>query len=177
MLAAAPFAGTAPAIARDSPVFVPGAERRFRPARGSEDAFAWIQVEVHLARSERRARAIWGTEAHDPFDGLVGEFYVTDSHPVDIPDELPGSVTTYETIVGAAGVEGIIHVGGFIRGTFVWIARVSEGPVDPVLDIADLIMAYDLPDATHARMDPGLLDDLLPDPEDLAVEVEIEDGS
>lgn len=113
----------------------PHAERRFRLAR-STDHDGWIQVKVQLALTERIARGIRNQEAHDPFDGLVGEFYIDDAHPVEIPGHLPGTLTTYETIVGVAAARGVIHTGGFRRGRYVWTVRVG-GDVSWAIEVAE----------------------------------------
>jgi hypothetical protein len=149
----------------------PRAERRFLPA-STLDAFGSIDVEVMLAVSERQARGLRNQEAHDPFDGLVGEFYISDSHPVDIADDLPGSVTTYETIVGVAAQKGTVHVGGFRRGKFVWTIRVI-GPVDRALEAAEAISRTELPDEIDVRFAPSLLNGLLPEVDDFSVEVRV----
>lgn len=171
MAATAPFAASFPVFGLANP----HAERRFRPGRGVE-SFGLIQVEVQLARSEQAARGLRNREARDPFDGLVGEFYIADSYPIEVPDVLPGSVTTFETIVGVAGAKGVVHVGGFRRGLFVWTARVTGGPVDYVFDVGNAIVGYELPDEAAVRLTPGLLEGLLPGPEVFPVKVEIEAG-
>jgi hypothetical protein len=126
-----------------------------------------------MAWSERVAESMRNREAHDPFDGLVGEFYIQDAHPVELPDHLPGTVTTYETVVGVAAERGIIHVGGFRRDSFVWTVRVNGGPVEYAIEAAEVIAGFDLPDAARVPLAPSLLNDLLPEPDDFSRMVEI----
>jgi hypothetical protein len=149
------------------------AERRYRPVSLLSAGFSWIQVEVYLAWTERGARAIRNREAQDPFDGLVGEFYVSDSHAVDVPADISGTVATFETIVGVAAEEGVIHVGGVMRGNYVWIIRMNGGPVDHVIDLAEGIMTLDLPRESDVLSEPALLHRLLPEPDVFPVEVEV----
>lgn len=152
----------------------PHAERRFRLAR-STDHDGWIQVKVQLALTERIARGIRNQEAHDPFDGLVGEFYIDDAHPVEIPGHLPGTLTTYETIVGVAAARGVIHTGGFRRGRYVWTVRVG-GDVSWAIEVAEWIAALELPDEARIRLAPDLLETLLPTEDDFSIEVRIDES-
>lgn len=151
----------------------PHAERRFVPARSSE-TFSSIQVEVQLAWTVREAKELRAREGHDPFDGLRGEFYISSSHPVELPDDLPGSITTYETVVGAAAVEGVVHIGGFRRGRFVWTVRVTDGPASYAIEAAEAIRGMELPDERRVRLAPSLLTRLLPVASDFSGDVEIE---
>jgi hypothetical protein len=160
-----------PALLPAEPGLVLRAERRFSSPFND---FASLTVEVQLAWSERAARGMRNREAHDPFDGLVGEFYIADSSPVEIPDHLPGTVTTYETVVGVAAHEGIVQVGGFRRETFVWTVRVNSGPVNYAIEAAEAIAGFDLPAAAQVRLAPSLLQGLLPTPADFSRKVEIE---
>jgi hypothetical protein len=146
---------------------MPSAERRFRLARGG-----FIDVEVMLALTERQARELRLREAQDPFNGLAGEFYVSGSSPVDIPDHLPGTLTTFETVVGVAAEQGSVHVGGFRRGCFVWSIR-ANAPVEHAVETAEAIAAVDLPDELDVRLAPSLLKGLLPVVDDFSVEVRI----
>lgn len=43
-----------------------------------------------------------------------------------------------------------------------------------MLDVADVVVAYDLPDEAAVRLDPVLLRSLLPEPDDFSVDVEID---
>ena len=150
----------------------PHAERRFRPVRGSGH-HGRIQVEVQLAMSEDDARRLRGREARDPFDGLVGEFYISDSSAVDIPNHLPGTLTAFETVVGVAAEKSFIHTGAFRRGRYVWTVRVS-GDVAWAIEVAEWIAALDLPDEARVRLAPTMLEDLLPAEGDFSIDVQRE---
>jgi hypothetical protein len=168
-LAATPLVARIP----DLQSLLPHAERRFKPVSGSGH-LGWIQVEVQLAMTEREARGLRNREAHDPFDGLIGEFYIDDAHPVEIADHLPGTLTTYETIVGVAAERGIVHTGGFRRGSFVWTVRVS-GDIAWAIEVAEWIVALDLPDESRVRLAPSLAQTLLPVENDFSIKVRIDE--
>jgi hypothetical protein len=161
-----------PLIARlpGEPTLAPRAERRYRSLRSD---FAVLTVEVRTAWTERVARGMRNRQAHDPFNGLKGEFYIENAYPVELPDHLPGTVTTYATVVGYAAEKGVIHIGGFRRGTFVWTVRVNGGPVQYVIEAAEAIAAFDLPDAHRVPLVPSLLDNLLTEPGHFSRPVEI----
>jgi hypothetical protein len=158
------------ALLPNEPTLAPRAERRYRSV---EKDFASLTVEVRMVWAERVARSMRDREAHDPFDGLIGEFYIENAHPVEIPDHLPGTVTTFETIVGVAAERGIIQVGAFWRDTFVWTVRVRGGPAEYAIEAAEAIARFDLPDAPRVAMAPSLLNELLPTPDDFSRPVEI----
>lgn len=155
---------TLPVVAHlpDHEVLSPAAERRYVSRSGATGP---VDIEVLLAPDERRARGWRNREAHDPFDGMMGEFFVSDSHEIRLPSNLPGTATTYETVVGVAAQEGVVHVGGFRRGVFVWTVRVHGGPVEHVIRAGEAIAGMTLPDPVEARFAPGRLEELLPGPE------------
>ena len=145
-----------------SPAIVLSSRRRYTSR--SEGAGP-VEVEVLLAPTERLARGWRNREAHDPFDGKIGEFYIADAHPLELPEDLPGTATTYETVVGAAAQEGIVHVGGFRRELFVWTVRVHGGAAEDVIRAGEAIAAMPLPDPMEVRLGLASLETLLPGPE------------
>ena len=153
-------------------ILVPSAERRYVSRSGDSGP---IDVEVLLAPSERRARAWRNREAREPFDGVVGEFYISSSSPIDLPEGVPGTATTYETIVGAAGQEGSVHVGGFRRGLFVWSVRVHGGPMDPLIAAGEEIATMPLLEEIEVRLAPGTIGALLPGPEVFGGDFEVDE--
>lgn len=152
------------------PTLTPGAGHLYKSLQND---FASFTVEVQMMLTERVARGIRNREAYDPFDGLRGEFYIDNAYPVELPDHLPDTVTTYATVVGYAAEKGVIHVGGFRRGTFVWTVRVNGGPVEYAIEAAEAIAAFELPDAQRVPLVPTLLNDLLPTPDHFSRPVEI----
>lgn len=148
----------------------PSARRTFG---GRENAFAWFIVDVQLAHSRQAARGLRNAEARDPFDGVQGEFYTQGSTAVDLPDHIPGTVISFDTIVGVAAERGVIHVGALRRDAFVWTIRMRGGPASYVVGVADLIASYDLPSTQRVRLAPSLLNSLLPTPEELSFPVTI----
>lgn len=168
MLAAAPFAAFLPG----REMLVPSAERRYR-SRSRESGP--VDVEVLLAPDERRARGWRNREAHDPFDGMVGELYISDASRLELPADLPGTATTYETVVGVAAQRGVVHVGGFRRGLYVWTVRVHGGPEELIAEAGEAIAAKPLPEPMDVRLVPALIADLLPDADDFSIDLILSD--
>ncbi len=150
---------------------VPAAERRYRSRSG--DA-APVDVEILLAPTERHARAWRSREAGDPFDGMMGEFFIDEATAVAVPAGVPGTVTTFATIVGVAGVKGTVHVGAFRRGLFVWTVRAHGGSVEVVSRAGEVIAEMRLPDPVEVRFAPGRLEGLLPAPDVFGTDMEVE---
>ena len=150
---------------------LPAAERRYRSRSGEVGP---VIVEVVMAPTERHARARRTRESRDPFDGKIGEFYIDEVTPVEVPDGVPGTVTTFATTVGAAAQEGTVHVGGFRRGLFVWTVRMHDGPAEGVIRAGEAIAGMRLPDPVGVRLVPGLMEGLLPGPEVFGTDIEEE---
>jgi hypothetical protein len=146
-------------------------ERRYESTGRVDGTFSRMQIEVFLSLTERTARDIYRWEATDPFDGVVGEFYISGSQRVDIPEAICGSLTAFDTIVGVAAKRGTVHVGGLKRGKFIWILR--GGPVEHMMLLFEQIMAFELPEETEVWFKPVLLERLIPDPEMFPSDIEV----
>lgn len=132
-----------------------------------------IIASVHLgARGAERFRRAWVEDG--PFE-FEGEWSIVGSEQLPLPGELPrlpGTLMSYEAVVGEAAEDQHHLVGSFRRDHVAYIVRMQNGSAELLTSIAEFFAKQPLPDPLTSPWTNSSLEALFPDADDLGVPVE-----
>lgn len=157
-----------------APLF--GFSTPFREVRESLEIDNGVRVHIiataHAsAKAAERYRNQWIGE---PFES-EGEWYLQVSEARPLPDELatlPGSLSYHEYLFGEAAEELSMLVGAFRRDYIGYIIRVRDNNEDLLLALARWFARQPLPSPMNLAWSDTLLRALIPDSDDLGLDVE-----
>lgn len=135
----------------------------------------FIITSHHSHKAAERHRRSWIGRVFETW----GEWYVVDSEPRTLPDELaamPGTLTHHHTLYGEAAEEQEYLVGAFRRDHITVIVRIREDNETLMNQIAEHIAAQPIPGLFESIWSTAQLQTFIPNQDDLGLSISESDS-
>lgn len=112
-----------------------------------------------------------------PFDGM-GEWYLRSTEELELPEalaDMPGNLTRFDYVAGAAAAELSMLVGAFRRDYIACVYRV-HGESGDVIALANDFASRPVPEITELLWNPRILQSFIPTTERLGMDVSPSDA-